>query len=467
MDQSFRKQLAPKGAGASPPSEARLFAQALLGKPVASPFRAEADARAKREQLEWLAQFSTEHESQLRSLLRQEAEARRKREQLAWLAQISTEHERKLRRLLGEEAEARERHERSKRLAEAWTVQEAQWDPADHPRKGYPPDGGQWVKKGGAGGPSGTETSPSFLDAVIRRNQTIAGLAGVVTPGMIRSNGIATELQAAGEVARAAAACLRTGRKAVVNGFATAVKSVATLGLSTSQLELIGVTKEDRARGYDTAVSISTASGQVLIAVGTGGMASALSKGGSIVRTASGALLAFDAAGNAVGVVQGLYDATQNGVSVANGTQMAGGLLGLSANVGAAKSLTTPRAQPQAPNILFRVGKHAEMPTPRPGQQSHHGVMSAWMEKVYSSYDANKAPAILMPEANHRATYRVFNKWKAEMAQKMGGTFNWSNVSEADMRALSVKMFDGAQVPSSVRRQYWTEFEKMKSALQK
>ncbi|MEX0677015.1 MAG: hypothetical protein WD063_08070 [Pirellulales bacterium] len=76
---------------------------------------------------------------------------------------------------------------------------------------------------------------------------------------------------------------------------------------------MIGVTKEDRARGYDTAVAISTGSGQVLIAVGTGGIASALSKGGSVARAASGALIACDAAGNAVGVVQGVYDATQNG----------------------------------------------------------------------------------------------------------------------------------------------------------
>jgi hypothetical protein len=65
---------------------------------------------------------------------------------------------------------------------------------------------------------------------------------------------------------------------------------------------LIGVTKEDRERGYDTAVAISTASGQVLSAVGTGGITSALSKGGSVARAASGALILYDAAGNAVGL---------------------------------------------------------------------------------------------------------------------------------------------------------------------
>jgi hypothetical protein len=188
--------------------------------------------------------------------------------------------------------------------------------------------------------------------------------------------------------------------------------------------------------------------------------------GGSIARTASGALVAFDAAGNAVGVVQGVYDASQNGVNISNGAQVAGGLLGLSANAGAAKSLTTPRTQPQAPS-LFRVGRHGEMPSPRPGQQSHHGVMTAWIEKNYPGYDANQAPAILMPEANHRATIGVYNKWRVEMAQKMGGTFDWNKVSETDMRALSETMFDAAQVPSSVRKQYWAAFEKMKAALRK
>ena len=100
-------------------------------------------------------------------------------------------------------------------------------------------------------------------------------LTGRQTPGMAQSSRLAADLQSAArlpaEVAARPPRDLGTGGKAVVNGSATAVKNVATLGLSTSQLELIGVTKEDRARGYDTAVTIATASGEVLIAVGTGG----------------------------------------------------------------------------------------------------------------------------------------------------------------------------------------------------
>lgn len=312
---------------------------------------------------------------------------------------------------------------------------------------------------------------------MIQRNRALAGLTGGPTPGTIRSSRLATDLQSAarlpGEVARAAAAGLGTGGKAVVNASATAIKNVATLGLSTGQLELIGVTQEDRDRGYDTAVTIATASGALLIAVGTGGIASALSKGGSVARTAGGALVAYDAAGNAVGVVQGTYDASKNGVNLSNGARVAAGALGLSANVRAAKSLTTPRAQApspapaQAPNTRFRVGKHSEMPTPRPGQNSHHGVMSAWMEKIHSGYDADKAPAILMPDTNHRATYSVYLTWRAKMRRKLGGTFDWTRVTEADMRALSERMLDAAQVPASVRQEYWAEFERMKAALRK
>ncbi len=51
------------------------------------------------------------------------------------------------------------------------------------------------------------------------------------------------------------------------------------------------------------------------------------------------------------------------------------------------------------------------------------------------------------------------------MAKRMGGTFDWTKVSEADMRALSEEMFDAADVPSGVREEYWTEFERMKSVL--
>src|SRR5262249_44814030 len=106
---------------------------------------------------------------------------------------------------------------------------------------------------------------------------------------------------------------------------------------------------------------IATASGQVLIAVGTSGLSTALSKGGAIARTASGALIAYDAAGNAVGTVQGAYDAMQNGVNLENGLKIAGGALGLAANVKATSDLAQAASAAKAHAYI---AKCPRTPTP-------------------------------------------------------------------------------------------------------
>jgi len=123
------------------------------------------------------------------------------------------------------------------------------------------------------------------------------------------------------------------------------------------------------------------------------------------------------------------------------------------------------KATANSADDVFRLAKHGDMPSPRPGQQSHHGAMSAWMKKHFDGYDPNKAPAILMPEANHQATFGVYNTWRAATRRSMGGTFDWKNVSEPQMRNLSERMFDAAQVPSAMRQDYWRWFDRMKSAL--
>lgn len=351
--QGHLRELRGEGTSGLPRNEARSLPPALSSTPVSSTLSPATQAVAKRQQLQGLAEFSSRHAEELRKLQAAQAQSRHCRELLEWAAQISTRAEEKLRALQGREAREREAWHSADQYAERlFGVQpersEAQppahsdetrpaeileWDP-DQPRqpKGTS-QGGQWVSQGGGG----------LLDHVIRRNQMVADLTGQVTPAMMYSSRLAANLQTATrlpqEVIAAAAAGLVTGGKAVVNGSATAVKNVATLGLSSSQLELIGVTKEDRERGYDTAVTIATASGQVLIAVGTSGLATALSKGGAVARTASGALIAYDAAGNAVGTVQGAYDASQNGINLENGARIAGGALGLAANVKAAREL--------------------------------------------------------------------------------------------------------------------------------
>jgi RHS repeat-associated protein len=118
-------------------------------------------------------------------------------------------------------------------------------------------------------------------------------------------------------------------------------------------------------------------------------------------------------------------------------------------------------------NPSFSVGRHIDMPSPRPNQQSHHGVMSAYMSHNFSNYNANLAPAILMPTSNHRATYGVYNTWRAEARRSMGGSFSWSKVSETQMRGLSELMFNAASVPGAIRQQYWKEYARMTQALKK
>jgi hypothetical protein len=196
MDRNFRKESA-EGAGASPPSDAWLFAQALLGKPVSSTSRAEADSRAKREQLEWLAQISSRHEDQLRRSSSAEAEARREREQLEWLAKISTVHDSKLRTLLREEAESRESQQRVERLAEA--LLEGTWDPSKHPKGAFPQNRGWWSPTGGSGamqtladGPGKAQGTSPFKTVALKTPDTAAVWKGAVIAA--RGRGLPTPI---------------------------------------------------------------------------------------------------------------------------------------------------------------------------------------------------------------------------------------------------------------------------------
>ena len=139
----------------SPPSEAWLFAQTLLGNPIPNPRAAAERAHAEREQLEWLAQISTEHEDQLRNRACADGEARRQREQLEWLAAISEEHERTLVALRRAEALARQSQQPCDGFGGLSALQEQGWDPSKHPRRGGAPNAGWFASAGGAGGSCG------------------------------------------------------------------------------------------------------------------------------------------------------------------------------------------------------------------------------------------------------------------------------------------------------------------------
>jgi hypothetical protein len=107
----------------------------------------------------------------------------------------------------------------------------------------------------------------------------------------------------------------------------------------------------------------------------------------------------------------------------------------------------------------FAVGPHGDMPIPRGvGIESHHGVPSAWMEANVPGYAANDAPAVLMPSEAHNMTRAVYNVWRADMRQQMGGVFDWSQVGEGQARDLAGQMFQAADVPQAIQNQYWQQF---------
>src|SRR6185436_19366628 len=92
-------------------------------------------------------------------------------------------------------------------------------------------------------------------------------------------------------------------------------------------------------------------------------------------------------------------------------------------------------APPSGPASKFEVRKYKDMPRPRPaGTEAHHGMLSKWMEKHFPKYQPGEAPAMLIGDEAHHLTRGAFNKWKAMMTERMGGGFDWSKVSESEIR---------------------------------
>lgn len=162
-------RLCPYPKPSASPNAAPLLAQALLGRPGSAAGDG-GDRRPGREQLEWLASISSDHERLLREIAVEEQEKKRQREKLEWLAAMSTEHERRLLDLQHEEAAA-EAAERAMRAA-AWPegLGEEDWDPAKHPRLGGPPNAGWFASTGGSDSalPSGID-KPPMPDSLVRK----------------------------------------------------------------------------------------------------------------------------------------------------------------------------------------------------------------------------------------------------------------------------------------------------------
>src|SRR5665213_364226 len=143
MDRNFRKESAAKASG-SPPSEAWLYAQALLGNPIPTPASAQADAQHRRELLEWLEQIAPEKARELRRESTEAADAAHRRKLLEWVASFSPRHETELRRLRRAEADAREAQQRWEQFAESVDGPLAEWDEGKPRRGGYPQNTGMF-----------------------------------------------------------------------------------------------------------------------------------------------------------------------------------------------------------------------------------------------------------------------------------------------------------------------------------
>ena len=127
----------------------------------------------------------------------------------------------------------------------------------------------------------------------------------------------------------AAIAATTTGGKVVVNSAATAARSTLTLGIYGDHWELIPVNETDRARAYDLTSGLTGGLFEVAIALGTGGAAATLAKGGRISRAVSGSILLIDASGSVVGVMKARDQILEEGASRANLLKLAFNLVAL------------------------------------------------------------------------------------------------------------------------------------------
>ena len=154
------------------PTEAWLFARLIRGEYIPPIIHPEARARAKREELERLARFSSSHAEELSRIKIAEADTLRERESLEWAARISTRAEEKLQTLQQQEAEEREAWRRTEAFYERYVANVTEWNP-DQPRApAGSPQGGQWTK-GGGGGPS-AGGPPSHPNLATQHNRGFA-----------------------------------------------------------------------------------------------------------------------------------------------------------------------------------------------------------------------------------------------------------------------------------------------------
>jgi hypothetical protein len=86
--------------------------------------------------------------------------------------------------------------------------------------------------------------------------------------------------------------------------------------------------------------------------------------------------------------------------------------------------------------------------------------LDVWAEANISGYSGKNAPTIVLTKADHDATRRVFDRWRIDRTGSLTGHIDWTKVSPREIQALAERMFDAANIPNEVRREYFREFHK-------
>jgi len=231
------------------------------------------------------------------------------------------------------------------------------------------------------------------------------------------------------------------------------------------ELDAAATFDQVRAAGQRYGHLVGAQTARILILLAT----AAISEGGLIARlmrlpraAQASAALAAETGGVALEAVGGVKDVRvlQGGVAIAVGGITTGA-------VGVAMAAHgTPPSPGTTATKKFEIRKYKDMPRPRPaGTEAHHGMLNKWMEKHSPKYQPGEAPSVLMEDEAHHLTRGVFNKWKALMTERMGGAFDWSRVSEAEIKNLSEQMFEAAGVPMEVRQEFWKQFDQYNATL--
>jgi hypothetical protein len=216
--------------------------------------------------------------------------------------------------------------------------------------------------------------------------------------------------------------------------------------------------------GFTEEFTAPTAADAVIVAEGVGGL------GRAAVRRTAPAVDRLRAAMQQTAEAQARESELAMARAIAAGRRSELGAAGRIMSDSEARAVfegAEAQASGTAEASAYRLAKHGEMPTPRAGFESHHGALSRWMQEHFPGYDPNKAPAVLMPGKAHDATRAVYNRWRASTKSEMGGTFEWSKVSESQVRDLGEKMFQASKTPQEVQQRYWDWFERTKAALER